>query len=181
MSQQQELAAALSRQRKELEDIIRAKDRELEESKGKVQMEETAAQFTDVLENELQCSICSEHFIEAVTLNCSHSFCCHCILEWRKRKEECPICRQTIRSQTRSVVLDNCIERMLESLSETVRDRRQQLLKERKALKSTLSESGSSSCDDLSSIQSVSTDSSSDTEEPSEEGDTEENPVYYII
>eukprot|EP00061_Rhincodon_typus_P009339 g32769.t1 len=60
----QELEAALSRQRKELEDIIRAKDRELEESKVKVQKDQAAAQLTDVLENELQCIICSEHFIE---------------------------------------------------------------------------------------------------------------------
>ncbi|XP_067883306.1 E3 ubiquitin-protein ligase rnf8, partial [Heterodontus francisci] len=185
----QELEAALSRQRKELQDVIRAKDRELEETKMNVMKDEAAAQLTDVLENELQCIICSEYFIEAVTLNCSHSFCCHCILEWRKRKEECPICRQTIQTQTRSVVLDNCIERMLESLSETVRMRRMQLIKERKAMKTeTLSvfDSESSSCDDLASIQSISTVGSldienSEMEERSEEAEMEENPIYYII
>ncbi|XP_043543349.1 E3 ubiquitin-protein ligase rnf8-B-like [Chiloscyllium plagiosum] len=151
----QELKAALSRQRKELEDIIRAKDRELQERK-------------------------------AVTLNCSHSFCCHCILEWRKRKEWCPICRQTIQTQSRSVVLDNCIERMLENLSEAMRQRRLQLLKQRKALKMkpvSVPDSESSSCDDLTSIQSVSTLDSSELEEHSDEGDTEDNspPVYYSI
>ncbi|XP_048453437.1 E3 ubiquitin-protein ligase rnf8 [Rhincodon typus] len=182
--ERKELEAALSRQRKELEDIIRAKDRELEESKVKVQKDQAAAQLTDVLENELQCIICSEHFIEAVTLNCSHSFCCHCILEWRKRKEECPICRQTILSQTRSVVLDNCIERMLENLSEAMRERRLQLIKERKALKVkpvSVTDSESSSCDDLTSTQSVSTLDSSEREEHSDIGDTEDEPSYYII
>ncbi|XP_059501698.1 E3 ubiquitin-protein ligase rnf8 [Stegostoma tigrinum] len=182
--ERKELEAALRRQRKELEDIIRAKDRELEESKVKVQKDHAAAQLTDVLENELQCIICSEHFIEAVTLNCSHSFCCHCILEWRKRKEECPICRQTILSQTRSVVLDNCIERMLESLSEAMRARRLQLIKERKALKVkplSVPDSESSCCDDLSSTQSVSTLDSSELEEHSDIGDTEDEPSYYII
>uniref|UniRef100_UPI00398F58EB E3 ubiquitin-protein ligase rnf8 n=1 Tax=Pristiophorus japonicus TaxID=55135 RepID=UPI00398F58EB len=59
-----ELEVALSSQRKELEDIIRAKDRELEEVKVKAQREEAVAELTDVLENELQCIICSEYFIQ---------------------------------------------------------------------------------------------------------------------
>ncbi|XP_072356700.1 E3 ubiquitin-protein ligase rnf8 [Scyliorhinus torazame] len=180
----QKLKAALRRQRKEVADMIRTKDRELEESKITVQKAETATQFADVLENELQCIICSEYFVEAVTLNCSHSFCCHCILEWRKRKEECPICRQPICSQSRSIVLDNCIERMLESLSDSVREHRLQLINQRKALKTkstSLTKSASSSFEDLTSVHSISTESSSDIEELSEEGETEEDPVYYII
>ncbi|XP_060711385.1 E3 ubiquitin-protein ligase rnf8-A-like isoform X3 [Hemiscyllium ocellatum] len=116
---------------------------------------------------------------KAVTLNCSHSFCCHCILEWRKRKEECPICRQPIHTQSRSVVLDNCIERMLENLTEAMRERRKQLLRERKALKTkpvSVPDSESSSCDDLTSLQSVSTLDSSELAGDSEEGDTDDNP-----
>ncbi|XP_060711376.1 E3 ubiquitin-protein ligase rnf8-like isoform X2 [Hemiscyllium ocellatum] len=152
---------------------------EQQERKVKVHRDQAAAQLTDVLENELQCIICSEHFIEAVTLNCSHSFCCHCILEWRKRKEECPICRQPIHTQSRSVVLDNCIERMLENLTEAMRERRKQLLRERKALKTkpvSVPDSESSSCDDLTSLQSVSTLDSSELAGDSEEGDTDDNP-----
>uniref|UniRef100_A0A4W3GCM5 E3 ubiquitin-protein ligase CHFR n=1 Tax=Callorhinchus milii TaxID=7868 RepID=A0A4W3GCM5_CALMI len=133
----EELEAALQQQRRELEEIIKSKDRELEESKSEkeqAQRREAIAEITDVLENELQCIICSEHFIQAVTLNCSHSFCSHCIEEWRKRKQECPMCRQPICSQTRSVVLDSCIDRMVETLSEEVRARRAALIKQRRAL-----------------------------------------------
>ncbi|KFP02207.1 E3 ubiquitin-protein ligase RNF8 [Calypte anna] len=87
--------------------------------------------MNDVLENELQCTICSEHFIEAVTLNCAHSFCSYCINEWTKRKVECPICRQEITSKTRSLVLDNCIDRMVEKLNVEMKQHRLTLIRER--------------------------------------------------
>ncbi|XP_018599027.1 E3 ubiquitin-protein ligase rnf8 isoform X2 [Scleropages formosus] len=124
--------------RRGFEEIIQAKDKELEETKeekekARAQKEEVVTQMTEVLENELQCIICSELFIEAVTLNCAHSFCLHCIGEWRKRKDECPICRQVIASQTRSLVLDNCIDRMVDNLSVEMKERRQALISQRKA------------------------------------------------
>ncbi|KAJ7428892.1 E3 ubiquitin-protein ligase RNF8 [Willisornis vidua] len=88
--------------------------------------------MNDVLENELQCTICSEHFIEAVTLNCAHSFCSYCIDAWMKRKVECPICRQEIKSKTRSLVLDNCIDRMVEKLGVEMKEHRLTLMRKRK-------------------------------------------------
>ncbi|KFV93581.1 E3 ubiquitin-protein ligase RNF8 [Eurypyga helias] len=94
--------------------------------------------MNDVLENELQCTICSEHFIEAVTLNCAHSFCSYCINEWTKRKVECPICRQEIKSKTRSLVLDNCIDRMVEKLDVEMKEHRLTLIRERKEKQSVL-------------------------------------------
>ncbi|XP_041106573.1 E3 ubiquitin-protein ligase rnf8-like isoform X1 [Polyodon spathula] len=128
----------LRRSRKDFEEIIQAKDKELEETKeekekAKAQKEEVLTQMTEVLESELQCIVCSELFIEAVTLNCAHSFCSHCINQWRKRKDECPICRQNLFSQTRSLVLDNCIDRMVENLSSEMKERRESLIRERKA------------------------------------------------
>ncbi|XP_069811360.1 E3 ubiquitin-protein ligase RNF8 isoform X2 [Dendropsophus ebraccatus] len=108
--------------------------KEEEKEKVEAQKEEVLNHMNDVLDNELQCIICSEHFIEAVTLNCAHSFCFFCIQSWRKRKEECPICRQEIKSQTRSLVLDNCINRMVDKLSPEMRDRRLALILERKDL-----------------------------------------------
>lgn len=124
------------------------------------------------MENELQCIICSELFIEvgpcvrllfvlilpkgggwggrwrrssfplsnllhsfpgqAVTLGCAHSFCHYCIGQWRKRRDECPICRQPIQSQTRCLALDNCIDSMVENLSADVKARRRKLIAERK-------------------------------------------------
>ncbi|XP_051852764.1 E3 ubiquitin-protein ligase RNF8 isoform X3 [Antechinus flavipes] len=70
---------------------------------------------------------------KAVTLNCAHSFCSYCINEWMKRKVECPICRQDIESKTRSLVLDNCINKMVEKLSSEMKERREILINERKA------------------------------------------------
>lgn len=133
------LMEELNRNKNDFEQIIQAKNKELEatkEEKEKVQAqkEEVLNHMNDVLDNELQCSICSEHFIEAVTLNCSHSFCAFCIKEWRKRKHECPICRQEIHTQTRSLVLDNCIDRMVDKLSAEMKDRRAALIIERKEL-----------------------------------------------
>ncbi|XP_051511575.1 E3 ubiquitin-protein ligase rnf8-like [Myxocyprinus asiaticus] len=122
-------------------EVLQAKDKELEvtkeeKEKAKAQKEEVVTQMTEVLESELQCSICSELFIEAVTLSCAHSFCQHCIREWRSRKDKCPICWQTILSQTRSLVLDNCIDRMVENLSADMRERRVTLITERKGERS---------------------------------------------
>ncbi|OXB65406.1 hypothetical protein ASZ78_005033 [Callipepla squamata] len=131
------LMEELSRSKKDYEEIIRAKNKELEETKVekekvRAQKEEVLNQMNDVLENELQCTICSEHFIEAVTLNCAHSFCSYCIDEWTKRKVECPICRQEIKSKTRSLVLDNCIDRMVENLDVEMKEHRLTLIRERK-------------------------------------------------
>lgn len=131
----------LNRSHRDFEQIIQAKNKELQETKEEkekveAQKEEVLNHMNDVLDNELQCIICSEHFIEAVTLNCAHSFCSFCIGSWRKRKEECPICRQEIKSQTRSLVLDNCINRMVDKLSPEMKDRRLALLLERKDLSS---------------------------------------------
>ncbi|XP_050565601.1 E3 ubiquitin-protein ligase RNF8 isoform X6 [Cygnus atratus] len=131
------LMEELSRNKKDFEEIIQAKNKELEETKEekekvRAQKEEVLNQMNDVLENELQCTICSEHFIEAVTLNCAHSFCSYCINEWTKRKVECPICRQEIKSKTRSLVLDNCIDRMVENLDVEMKEHRLSLIRERK-------------------------------------------------
>ncbi|NXY81265.1 RNF8 ligase, partial [Alcedo cyanopectus] len=137
------LMEELSRSKKDFEEIIRAKNKELEETKEekekvRAQKEEVLNQMNDVLENELRCAICSEHFIEAVTLNCAHSFCSYCINEWTKRKMECPICRQDIKSQTRSLVLDNCIDRMVEKLDEETKEHRLTLIRERKGKQNVL-------------------------------------------
>ncbi|NXP39625.1 RNF8 ligase, partial [Leiothrix lutea] len=135
--QHRALMEELNRNKKDFEEIIRAKNKELEETKEekekvRAQKEEVLNQMNDVLENELQCTICSEHFIEAVTLNCAHSFCSYCINEWMKRKVECPICRQEIKSKTRSLVLDNCINRMVGKLDVEMKQHRLSLIRERK-------------------------------------------------
>ncbi|XP_056150600.1 E3 ubiquitin-protein ligase rnf8 isoform X2 [Lampris incognitus] len=126
---------ALSQQ--DFEKILLAKNKELEvtkeeKEKERAQKEEVVTQVTEVLENELQCIICSELLIKAVILNCAHSFCQYCIREWCKRKDECPICRQIIWSQTRCLALDNCIDSMVQNLSLDMKAQRQALIAERK-------------------------------------------------
>ncbi|KAM4712792.1 E3 ubiquitin-protein ligase rnf8 isoform 2-T2 [Anableps anableps] len=138
LQEQKKVIDELALSRKGFEEIISAKNKELEvtkeeKEKARAQKEEVVTQVTEVLENELQCIICSELFIEAVILNCAHSFCCYCIKQWRNKKDECPICRQAIQSQTRCLALDNCIDRMVENLSLDMKARRQTLITERKA------------------------------------------------
>ncbi|TNN76113.1 E3 ubiquitin-protein ligase RNF8 [Liparis tanakae] len=116
-----------------LEKSFSKRQLEEENEKAKAQKDEVVTQVTEVLENELQCIICSELFIEAVILSCAHSFCSHCIKQWRKKKDECPICRRDIQSQTRCLALDNCIDSMVENLSLDMKSRRQTLIAERKA------------------------------------------------
>lgn len=50
-------------------------------------------EFGEIMESELQCSICAELFVSAIVLNCSHTFCKYCITMWKKKKKDCPICR----------------------------------------------------------------------------------------
>ncbi|KAM9338985.1 E3 ubiquitin-protein ligase rnf8 isoform 2-T2 [Symphorus nematophorus] len=138
LQEQKKVIDELALSRQGFEEILLAKNKELEvtkeeKEKARAQKEEVVTQVTEVLENELQCIICSELFIEAVILNCAHSFCCYCIQQWRKKKDECPICRQAIKSQTRCLALDNCINSMVENLSLDMKTRRQTLITERKA------------------------------------------------
>lgn len=194
LQEHRKLMEDLKRSRKDFEEILQAKDKELEETKEEkekvmAQKEVVLTQMSDVLENELQCIICSEHFIEAVTLNCSHSFCCYCITEWKKRKHECPICRQPICTQTRSIVLDNCIERIVENLGAEVKERRATLLQERKEKKEeevvcvSDSESDSSDISSVLSLRSYESysDSLSEVDSPSFSGDSDDGESYFFL
>ncbi|NXN91564.1 RNF8 ligase, partial [Rhinopomastus cyanomelas] len=179
------LMEELSRSKKDFEEIIRAKNKELEETreekeKVKAQKEEVLNQMNDVLENELQCTICSEHFIEAITLNCAHSFCSYCINEWTKRKVECPICRQEIKSKTRSLVLDNCIDRMVEKLDAETKEHRLTLIRARKEKQNVLVKpAASNDSSAISSTFSVLLMNSCDSE--GSEGDSYYNESYHVI
>ncbi|XP_053738155.1 E3 ubiquitin-protein ligase rnf8 isoform X1 [Synchiropus splendidus] len=136
LQEQRKVIEELAHSRQGFEEILSAKNKELEltKEKARAQKEEVVTQMNEVLENELQCIICSEFLIEAVTLNCAHSFCSYCISQWRKKKDECPICRRPIVSLTRCLALDNCINGMVDKLSLEMKTRRQTLISERKAL-----------------------------------------------
>lgn len=89
---------------------------------------------SNIMEEQLTCSVCSELFIKATTLNCTHTFCLHCINAWNKKRKECPICRAPIKSMNRSLVLDNFIDNMLENFPAQMKERRSSVIEERKAL-----------------------------------------------
>ncbi|XP_015519637.1 E3 ubiquitin-protein ligase RNF8 isoform X3 [Neodiprion lecontei] len=86
----------------------------------------------DIMDEQLTCSICSELFVKATTLNCTHTFCQYCIDTWEKKKKECPVCRTAIIAMNRSLVLDNFIDKMVENLSVEYKKRRTDIVEERR-------------------------------------------------
>ncbi|ELT95456.1 hypothetical protein CAPTEDRAFT_202625 [Capitella teleta] len=113
------------------------KDTKSESAKQKGEMlearEELLRNFANLMETELQCSICNELLIQATSLNCSHSFCSMCISEWMAVKKECPVCRAAITSHLKAIVLDSYIDRMVEHFSDDMKELRKTLVAERKA------------------------------------------------
>ncbi|KAG7306507.1 hypothetical protein JYU34_009146 [Plutella xylostella] len=100
--------------------------------------QEALEEVGELLQSELQCSICTELLVAATTLNCSHTYCKYCITVWGKKKRECPICRAPITSECRSLVLDSFIEKMVASLSAELQEKRRELLKDREEMDAEL-------------------------------------------
>ncbi|KAG7153564.1 E3 ubiquitin-protein ligase rnf8-like 1 [Homarus americanus] len=130
-----ELLSGLQNELQTLEAQNMSLEQELESTAvaTKYAREEVVESVSGVLENELQCSICNELLITAITLNCSHTFCRYCIDRWKKNKRECPNCRASITSETRSLVVDNFIEKIVPTLSEEMKKKRADIVAERKA------------------------------------------------
>ncbi|GFS10006.1 E3 ubiquitin-protein ligase RNF8 [Elysia marginata] len=143
-----ELEKELQEQKKKLEQVIEKKELEqkilesqLNETKeesatAKMQAlkarDDVLSNFVDLMEMELQCTICNELFIKATSLNCAHVFCKLCINQWMKVKKECPNCRTPITSQMQALALDSYIDRMVENLNDDLKQRRAELLEIRK-------------------------------------------------
>ena len=89
--------------------------------------------LAEQMEDEFTCIICQELFIQATTLACSHSFCDYCLKSWLKKKMTCPICRTDIKGTfVRSRVLDSAVEKIVETMDEETKTRRQAVSEERK-------------------------------------------------
>ena len=71
---------------------------------------------------------------QATSLNCMHTFCQFCINQWKKNKVECPVCRAQITTEGRNLLIDNMIDAMVCTLSEEIRNRRKELVKQRQEL-----------------------------------------------
>ena len=122
----------------ELQHMVQQKEQELRRQLEVTKKAEEDARKTVVeqMEDEFTCIVCQELFVFATTLACSHSFCEHCLFSWMAKKSNCPMCRQRVKGEpVRSIVLDNAIGRMVESMDEEARKRRQELIQEREQLK----------------------------------------------
>ncbi|KAK9883232.1 hypothetical protein WA026_001421 [Henosepilachna vigintioctopunctata] len=99
---------------------------------------QASSSIQEYLEDELKCSICKEMFTHPVTVNCSHSFCENCIGQWKKNNKTCPICRQKITNQNVSIVLERCVNRLLEFSSGKKNKRKKKIVLEKKRLNTPL-------------------------------------------
>jgi len=88
--------------------------------------------FRELAENQLMCVVCSEVFVNAVSINCGHTFCDYCITEWKKKKNNCPVCRANIKSTNPVKVLDEYSDKVYEQfVPEGVKQSRATLKEER--------------------------------------------------
>ena len=72
---------------------------------------------------------------QAVTLGCSHSFCEFCINSWKSKcfnQTQCPICRKVIKTEVRSIVLDQYISKIVEKLDQELLDVRNEIVQQRR-------------------------------------------------
>jgi len=147
------------KRRHRLEPTVRTpKKRPNESMDSQLVSKRVCNEWQQLLDSELSCSVCHELFVTAVTLNCSHTFCHSCIEDWkhssdgkhrdsddeeqederpavvRSETQCCPICRQTIVSQNRVLVLDNTIEYILQKFDPKLLEHRKQLIAMRRQL-----------------------------------------------
>lgn len=112
-------------------DTIDLTDLDLSQSIETNIKESVLGKVSDIMDEQLTCTICSELFVKATTLSCMHTFCHHCIKMWNKKRKDCPICRKPVMSMIRSLVLDNFIESMIENLPTELKNRRMEIIQER--------------------------------------------------
>lgn len=134
----------LQENEKKLEESLKTlKDQLAEKQELLVQQQEVTRKAEEMaekilveqMEDEFTCIICHELFIRATTLVCSHSFCDFCLKSWLKKKKTCPICRTDVKGTfVRSIVLDSAVEKIVQTMDEETKERRQNVSQERKRL-----------------------------------------------
>ena len=55
--------------------------------------------------DQLKCTICTDIFEKPTVTNCGHTFCKHCIEQWKNQNEKCPLCWSNIFSISSNHVL----------------------------------------------------------------------------
>jgi hypothetical protein len=73
-----------------------------------------------ILDN-FQCVVCSDTIYKCTVLQCSHSFCETCVDTWfqKKKKKQCPMCRQTHRGEIHH---NNAIDEVINTIVQHVYD-----------------------------------------------------------
>ncbi|TRY63477.1 hypothetical protein TCAL_07714 [Tigriopus californicus] len=107
---------------------------------GESFLQDILSNFKEMLETNLQCSICSEVLILSTTVSCGHTFCEDCIASWKektvRRWPTCPICRTVIDFQASNLVLDGYIDKVVETFfPEETRKLRADMLQDRRVKK----------------------------------------------
>lgn len=118
-------------------ELDRAKAESISTPNNEGFFQDILANFKDLVENQLQCSVCSEMLCLATTITCGHSFCDFCIEQWKQKKNNCPICRAAIRNQSPNLVLDDYIEKAVEQFfPDEGKRQRKELMDERREKRS---------------------------------------------
>ncbi|XP_011686180.1 PREDICTED: E3 ubiquitin-protein ligase RNF8-like [Wasmannia auropunctata] len=87
---------------------------------------------------QLTCPICTELFVEATMLSCTHIFCHDCIESWNRgqKNRACPVCSKPVTSMIRSTGLDDLIENMIADFRDfppELKNKRKERMQEREA------------------------------------------------
>ena len=106
---------------------------------GEAFFQDIMGNLQDFLDNQLQCTICSEVYLVATVINCGHTFCEECIEVWKTKQSNgstCPICRKEIIMTSTNQALDACIEKFIDNFyPEAAKVTRTELVSERTAKK----------------------------------------------
>lgn len=86
---------------------------------------------SNVLKQYFTCGICMELLVQATT----HTFCEFCINKWYQREKKCAICKKTITSRNRSLMINNFIESMIQNLPAEFKNKRKELVSKREGKK----------------------------------------------
>ncbi|CAG0891828.1 unnamed protein product [Darwinula stevensoni] len=122
----------LQREKEELEKMMeeeRQKNKDMETEIEKIRR--SFKQLEVTMETELQCPICNELYVQAVVVDCGHTFCSMCIEIWCKMQQTCPSCRCEVKTYRRLLMLDNYINRLVTNLPDDIQQQRKGLLQER--------------------------------------------------
>lgn len=86
------------------------------------QLQKSSSEYIErsSFEEEFTCSICQELLLDACTLECAHSFCSACLEDWKKRKNECPVCRKKMdKPPVRALNINSIVTKLVSKLPDS--------------------------------------------------------------